>query len=393
MAFTPPNFNEAEIMRAGMTLVPDYAAEQQRRLLTDLQRQDIGLRQQQEGRLLTEAARKHERQATFQEDVAALGLNPDPGRINGLMAKYPEFSEGLKRAWDSATEEKRGRDMGQLGEVRAYLRSGNIDRAKAVLRARVDADKKAGLEPDEQPLLEMLEGGDPNAVAQVQAQVDMALSVGAGPDKFASAYGALVPGGTEFEKQHEFIRQKYGEAAADTFAQNKYDPVVPVTNQYGTSFYRSSGLTAPNGEQQPSTAPAKGDAAPKGKPVSDAGGIARSLFPDVQVTQVRRDPNSSLGKKNPKSWHNRSGAAVDVAPIEGMTFQQYVQRYRDAGYTILEARDEVANPSKHATGPHWHVVLGGGPKGPQRVSTRQQYAKLPSGTEYIAPDGTRRVKP
>jgi hypothetical protein len=121
--------------------------------------------------------------------------------------------------------------------------------------------------------------------------------------------------------------------------------------------------------------------------------VARSLFPDIQVTQVRRDPNSALGKKNPKSWHNKSGAAVDVAPVQGMTFDQYVQRYRDAGYTILEARDEVTNPSGHSTGPHWHVVLGGGPKGPRKVMTKQQYAKLPSGTEYIAPDGTKRVKP
>lgn len=44
-----------------------------------------------------------------------------------------------------------------------------------------------------------------------------------------------------------------------------------------------------------------------------------------------------------------------------MTFDQYVNRIRQAGFTILEARDEVNNPSAHATGPHWHVVIGGGP--------------------------------
>jgi hypothetical protein len=41
-----------------------------------------------------------------------------------------------------------------------------------------------------------------------------------------------------------------------------------------------------------------------------------------------------------------------------MTFNQYVDQIRQAGYPIIESRDEVNNPSSHATGPHWHVVLG-----------------------------------
>jgi hypothetical protein len=384
--------DQGAIIRSGMAIVPDYAAQQQQQLLADLQRRQVAVQEREQGRLLAEAGRKFERQQAFQAEIDVLGADPSPDRIAGLMSRYPEFSEGLKRAWDAGSEEKRTRDMGQLGEVFSYLKSGNVDRAKAVLRARVDAERKAGLEPDEQGLLDLLDSGDPAAVGQVQAQVGMALAAAAGPDKFASAYGALVPDRTEFEKQYEFIKRDYGQEAADTFAKNKYDPLTPITNQYGTSVYRSSQLdpsNAPSGE----AAPTKGDSAPKGKPVADAGSVARSLFPDIQVTQVRRDPNSALGKKNPKSWHNKSGAAVDVAPVQGMTFDQYVQRYRDAGYTILEARDEVTNPSGHSTGPHWHVVLGGGPKGPRKVMTKQQYAKLPSGTEYIAPDGTKRVKP
>lgn len=86
--------------------------------------------------------------------------------------------------------------------------------------------------------------------------------------------------------------------------------------------------------------------------------MIKSLFPSARVTQVRRDPNSALGRANADSWHNRSGGAVDVAPIPGMTFEQYVGRIRAAGYPIIEARDEVKNPSGHATGPHWHVVIG-----------------------------------
>lgn len=98
----------------------------------------------------------------------------------------------------------------------------------------------------------------------------------------------------------------------------------------------------------------------RGRPVANAAAVAQQLFPGVRITDNRRDPNSRLGRANPESWHVRSGGAVDTAPIRGMTFDQYVQRYRDAGYDIIEARDEVNNPSSHATGPHWHVVIGEG---------------------------------
>lgn len=86
--------------------------------------------------------------------------------------------------------------------------------------------------------------------------------------------------------------------------------------------------------------------------------VIKDLFPSARVTSGYRGPNHALSKANPKSYHARTAGAVDVAPIPGMTFNQYVSRIRNAGYRIVEARDEVANPSRHATGPHWHVVIG-----------------------------------
>lgn len=96
----------------------------------------------------------------------------------------------------------------------------------------------------------------------------------------------------------------------------------------------------------------------QGAPVSDGRSAAMSVYPGLRVTSNRRGKNDPLTKANPGSYHASSNAAVDAAPIPGMTFERYVQGYRDAGYTILEARDEVNNPSAHSTGPHWHVVLG-----------------------------------
>lgn len=82
------------------------------------------------------------------------------------------------------------------------------------------------------------------------------------------------------------------------------------------------------------------------------------LFPNARITSGYRGPGHPLSRANPKSFHAQTAGAVDVAPIPGMTFEQYVSRIRAAGYRIVEARDEVKNPSAHATGPHWHVVIG-----------------------------------
>jgi soluble lytic murein transglycosylase len=96
----------------------------------------------------------------------------------------------------------------------------------------------------------------------------------------------------------------------------------------------------------------------RGTPVEDGRSAALKVYPGLQITDNARPTNSALGRANPRSFHVQTRAAIDARPIPGMTFEQYVKGYRDAGYAIIEARDEVKNPSKHATGPHWHVVLG-----------------------------------
>ena len=95
-------------------------------------------------------------------------------------------------------------------------------------------------------------------------------------------------------------------------------------------------------------------------PITFANGrsVIKQLFPDAKITSGYRGPDNPLSKKNPESYHARTAGAVDIAPIDGVTFSQYLSTIRKAGYKIIEARDEVKNPSKYATGPHWHVVIG-----------------------------------
>jgi hypothetical protein len=83
-------------------------------------------------------------------------------------------------------------------------------------------------------------------------------------------------------------------------------------------------------------------------------------IPGARITSTKRDPRSRLGRANPRSYHN-IGQAVDIAPIAGMSFDQYVNRLKGAGYNIVEAIDEARNPLPHTTGPNWHIAYGQSP--------------------------------
>lgn len=65
-----------------------------------------------------------------------------------------------------------------------------------------------------------------------------------------------------------------------------------------------------------------------------------------------------MSRKNPRSYHAKTRAAVDMAAIPGMTFGQAKQMFERSGYGLIEAIDEYSNPSAHATGGHWHFVIG-----------------------------------
>lgn len=97
----------------------------------------------------------------------------------------------------------------------------------------------------------------------------------------------------------------------------------------------------------------------KARPVGNALEIGAALFGRENITGWKRDPGSALGKANPSSWHNRTGAAIDMRPIPGMTFAQAKAMIEKRGFKLIEALNEVGSGrSKHATGDHWHFVLG-----------------------------------
>lgn len=124
----------------------------------------------------------------------------------------------------------------------------------------------------------------------------------------------------------------------------------------------------------------------------DARKVSAELYGADGITSGYRGPNHALSKANPRSYHARTHAAVDRKPIPGMTFDEYVDGYKQAGYTIVEAKNEVGKGrSKHATGDHWHVVLGKGGEqqaAPQEVAAQQMQPTGPVQYETPEPGAT-----
>lgn len=119
--------------------------------------------------------------------------------------------------------------------------------------------------------------------------------------------------------------------------------------------------------------------------MSDAVNIVKTLFPTARITSTKRSPTSKLGMANPRSYHN-IGRAIDIAPIPGVKFKDYVTSLKGAGLDIVEAKEEVGKGrSKHATGDHWHVAYSAKakpPKAPEKAPKAVDVASV----EAEAPD-------
>lgn len=110
----------------------------------------------------------------------------------------------------------------------------------------------------------------------------------------------------------------------------------------------------------------------------DAVNLVKSLFPTARVTSTKRSPTSVLGRKNPRSYHN-IGKAIDIAPIPGIKFKDYVSSLKNAGLDVVEAIEEVGKGrSKHATGDHWHVAYATGSKAPKAAVKAPKPAQMAS---------------
>lgn len=149
-------------------------------------------------------------------------------------------------------------------------------------------------------------------------------------------------------------------------------PLAPMTVQPGGAVFnpttgrvdyqapfKPETVTVGPGEQAVSFQP--GGAAGPAVNEDAARGLISQMFPGAQITSGTRTPqhNAEVGGA-PNSYHLK-GQAIDVAPIPGVTFDQFRENLRSQGLPVTELINE---------GDHWHWAFGqpGGQGGPQVVA-------------------------
>lgn len=393
----------ASIMAAGQSLVPDLQEQTYRR---ELNQSLIDQRRAQTQMRADQA----ERERQFRADVAAATESGEPRAIHGLMIKYPEFADKIKPGWQAMDNERKQRTMTQMGSI--YVRAKNNDFAGAakLLDARIAADKAAGLDTsDDEQIRDALLSGDPDQQKIALGTIGVTLSA-ADPDKFGDTFGKFNPteAKTEVQKGYEWRLANFGKEFADNWLAGQDTEVVSVVP--GGSVYNKADFanpprggimgnspsgdlpgtaTGPDGERRfttPAPQPRGGD------PVRLGGGgiesLAKQTVPGINVTSRTRSPakNAAVGGK-PDSYH-LTGQARDFTPPAGMNMAQLHAQLARAfpGYDVINEGDHVhVEP-----GPRMARTAQAGPK---RIRSKQEYDRLPSGTEFIAPDGSHRRKP
>lgn len=158
------------------------------------------------------------------------------------------------------------------------------------------------------------------------------------------------------------IAPNYGQGATGAPAGASKDLPHVATPQDAAKLPPGTQFILPDGRIGTVPGGASGNAGGSFRPVSNGVSVMKQLFPTATVTSGYRPAGTKLagGKTHDKSWHTQSHAAVDIAPIPGMSFGQVKAQLEAAGYVVHpDSRDEVANPSQWSTGPHWHFVIGG----------------------------------
>ena len=148
------------------------------------------VQQQQQQLAQQQAQQQAAAQAQMQADLGAVAGNPNASGADyaGLMTKYPQLSENLKRSWDVLNEQQRNVKIDQASQVYAALQSGKPQIAKDYLQTLLTAAQDGGDERTKAGLQAMIQQIDIDPAA-AKTSMGMALVAQAGPEKFAEAFG------------------------------------------------------------------------------------------------------------------------------------------------------------------------------------------------------------
>lgn len=413
------------IARSGMAQVPDYAAQQALQQQQELEQSQMRLAQSAFAMKQQEAQREQQQEQQYQADLADYFETGDPNIPIRLQAKYPKQSEALKRAIDSQDVAKRTADRRQAADIHAYIANGKPELAARTLRDRMTKARAAGEsdDPNDLEVLAMLESGDPDQVKQAQGIVTYHLALTA--DDFSKAMKDL----SGDEKLSPFMREyndrvkQFGQANADAWAQTQDAKdralIVPQKGIYDAATIFGGGsprdLTEGGGQASGGGAAPPNSAASPSDIYSITETIESGGNPNAVSPKGARGPMQTMPTTLTDPGFGVTPARDNSIPEMRRVGREYIDAMRGKYKGDMRKAWAAYNwgPGNLDEAIAKHGENGWFAKAPKEtrnyvrkamsmlnkadkaitIKTKQQFEKLASGTVFIAPDGSRRVKP
>jgi hypothetical protein len=221
MAFSQLGFNDADVIRSGQAIVPEYAAELQAQLMNKLRQAQIAATQQTSQIEASKFGNEQRQQAAYLNAVADLAANPSYEGFRAIQLRFPDQHQAISAAYSGFDENERQRTMGRLAEIVSLGRNGRWDLASKSVEKLIDAEAAAGIadETDYEMLRVMREGDEDEKQAVLGLLISQMAAAG-GPKLMAENWNAFFD---EDRDRARLPNQMRKEAADATVAEAEAD--------------------------------------------------------------------------------------------------------------------------------------------------------------------------
>lgn len=222
MAFSQLGFNDAEILKAGQAIVPDYAEQMQAELLNQLRAAQVSATQQTSQIEASKFGNEQRQQAAYLNAAADLAANPSYEGFRAMQLRFPEQHQAVSSAFSGFDERERGSVMSRLSEVVSLGRNGRWDLASKSIEKLIDSEVKAGTadETDYELARVLREGDDDERQAALGVLIGQMASAG-GPKFMAENWNAFFDEDRDRSRLPNQMRKEAAEATtAEAEAEN-----------------------------------------------------------------------------------------------------------------------------------------------------------------------------
>jgi hypothetical protein len=185
------------------------------------------VQQQQQQLAQQQAQQQAVAQQQMQADLSAVAGNPNASGADyaGLITKYPQLSEQLKRGWDILNPAQQQARLSSATQVYSALQNNKPEIAIDMLREEATAARNSGNEQDAKAA-ETMSQWIQRDVGTAKTSIALRLAATAGPDKFAETFGKLGAEQRAAEQapfdladkrakaQQEAVKAKYADSVA-----------------------------------------------------------------------------------------------------------------------------------------------------------------------------------